>query len=142
VEKDNGEYMTMGAVGLNGANAKGIDFPNATTIRARSQKDPCKQFAGDNAHTPHWDSDKSELSYGGIVLLKIKQPAKNIRAVLSAFEEQGWPSRTPDPMLGGKNPQRLNDTCRRLNVGQAGLHFSGDGTGTGICWEPTVAKAP
>jgi hypothetical protein len=89
---------------------------------------------------PHWDTDRGELCYRGVVVKKFRQPAPNARTVLSAFQEQGWPPRIDDPLPQGRGSvvprQRLADTLRILNSNLAGLSFALDGTGEGVIWTP------
>ena len=94
------------------------------------------------ATKPHWDDEKRELYYGETLVKKFKLPAPNQRAVLVAFEEENWPGRIDDPLppkSGIESKRRLHDTINSLNRNQKKflVHFSGDGSGAGICWEPT-----
>jgi hypothetical protein len=90
---------------------------------------------------PNWDSQRQELWYAGKLVKQYRIPSPNQVAILSAFEEESWPSRIDDPL-----PQhfeidprrRLNDTIRNLNRSRITplIRFSGDGSGQGILWEP------
>jgi hypothetical protein len=88
---------------------------------------------------PRWDSARCELRFDGEVCKRFKQPAKNQKAILSAFEEEHWPSRIEDPLppLSRESDpkKRLNDTIRNLMNGCEFMHFRLDGTGTGVLWE-------
>jgi hypothetical protein len=87
---------------------------------------------------PVWDKDRGTLEYDGQLVKRIKNlgPAKNVVAVLIAFEEAHWPQRIDDPLPEGLDPRRrLNETLRSLNKNLAGIRFFADGTGKGICWE-------
>ena len=82
------------------------------------------------------------LYVGEDVVKRYRVPSPTQEAVLDAFEEEGWPDRIddplrPDPDQDGK--RHLHDTIRRLNRNRrAAIHFSGDGTGTGVLWELTL----
>jgi hypothetical protein len=89
---------------------------------------------------PHWDALRRELTVGGQIVKRFRVPAPNQEAVLSAFEEEGWPAAILDPLppqdeQDGK--QRLHDTIKSLNRSRLArvIRFSGDGTGEGAFWE-------
>jgi hypothetical protein len=87
---------------------------------------------------PRWDKKKGKLLLGDLPIRRVAGHAKNVRLVLDAFEEVGWPDRLDDPIPGrpGKlNSQRLSDTIKSLNTGLKHIRFHTDGTGEGICWE-------
>jgi hypothetical protein len=86
---------------------------------------------------PRWDPDRQELLLGRQVVKQFKVPAPNQEVVLSAFEEEGWPSRIDDPIPPHHEidpKRRLHDTIYSLNHCQktALLRFLGDGSGKGI----------
>ena len=88
---------------------------------------------------PEWNSGIGVLSLGGLLVKKYRQPAKNQRMILDAFQEEGWPQRVNDPLHGvhAADPkQRLNETVRALNENRKSdaLHFEADGTGEGVIW--------
>ena len=61
-------------------------------------------------------------------------------AVLSAFEEEGWPPAIDDPLppqVDQEPKRRLRDTIKSLNTNQLNpiLSFRGDGSGLRILWE-------
>jgi len=89
---------------------------------------------------PHWDDAKSTLTYKGQVVKKFKQPAKNQKPVLAAFETAGWPSRIADPLPSNyHNPKRLGDTVDQLNqyhITPNLMHFGMDGENAGVLWKP------
>lgn len=93
---------------------------------------------------PVWDPVRHELSLAGRVVKRFKQHSPNQEAILTAFEEEGWPGGvldplTPDPRQDPK--QRLRDTIKNLNRHQIDemIHFSGDGSGQRVLWEPVTA---
>jgi hypothetical protein len=92
-----------------------------------------------SAGIPHWDSELRVLRFGSSVVKRFRQPSPNQEALLTTFEESGWPERIDDPLhpRGEPSPkQRLRFTIWRLNRNQDRnlIKFSGDGTGEGICW--------
>jgi hypothetical protein len=89
---------------------------------------------------PVWDRDRQELRLGVVVIKRFKAPAPNQEAVLSAFEEEGWPIRVDDPIPPHRDQdpkRRLHDTITALNRNQRhyALRFTGDGSGRGVRWE-------
>ena len=87
-----------------------------------------------------WDNERRELRAGPLVVRCDRTPSPNQEAVLAAFQEEGWPPRIDDPIRpeGDMAPKpRLHDTIRCLNRHHQAdvIHFKGDGTGEGICWQ-------
>jgi hypothetical protein len=71
---------------------------------------------------------------------RFRQPAPSQETILATFEEEGWPPHIDDPLppQPGQLPkQRLHETITNLNRHQQNrlLHFLGDGTGRGVCWQ-------
>jgi len=146
------EVMAEANALLRGTVAKAAE-DRADTIPFALQE---SQFAAGTAITPHWNAESRVLSVGGRIVKRFRVPSRNQQAVLSAFEEEGWPHRIDDPLpyrAGLKAKYRLHFTIGRLNRGgaQPVIRFLGDGTGEGICWEyceaasvslPQVANAP
>ncbi|MEI8375811.1 MAG: hypothetical protein WCJ35_23560 [Planctomycetota bacterium] len=94
----------------------------------------------ETALVPQWDAESRVLFLGEQIVKRYKRPSPNQDRVLSAFEEEGWPSHVYDPLppkekVAGK--QCLHATIDWLNRNQENklLRFRGDGTGEGICWE-------
>jgi hypothetical protein len=92
--------------------------------------------------TPHWDREKSVLKLGDETIREIKRPktAKNIVAILDAFQEEGWPYKVDDPLPGGPNGVRLARAIRSLNDNLRQIKFHGDGSGEGISWDVDGAE--
>ncbi len=96
---------------------------------------------------PAWDSERRLLRFNGMPVKHFKWTAQNQEAILTAFEEEGWPPRIDDPLPPHDeqdSKRRLSDTIKCLNRKQDNsiIHFRGDGTGEGIIWEvvdPQVA---
>ncbi|WP_037253941.1 hypothetical protein [Rhodopirellula sp. UBA1907] len=89
---------------------------------------------------PTWDPDRHELTFQGKLVKRFRWPATNQEVVLSAFQEEAWPSRIDDPLPGADDlepKRRLSDTIKCLNRNQqySLLRFRGDGTGEGIIWD-------
>ncbi len=89
---------------------------------------------------PHWDDDSRILRLDERLVKRFKWRAMNQELILSAFHEDGWPTRIDDPLPPKPeldSQRRLSDTIRSLNRKQQNhlIHFRGDGTGEGITWE-------
>jgi len=87
--------------------------------------------------TPTWDSLRRELRVGSVIVKCYRCPAPSQEVVLTAFQHEGWPFRIDDPFPSDSGRDRLHDTINHLNRNQvnSALHFGGDGTGRGICWQ-------
>jgi hypothetical protein len=104
---------------------------------------PADNHANGTTHVagkPRWDGARRELSLNGTVVKRFRVPAQNQEVILNAFEEEGWPDHIDDPLPGSDDIDpltRLHDAINRLNGRQTHrlLHFSGNGTGTGVSWE-------
>jgi len=89
---------------------------------------------------PHWDAMRRELIVGGQVVKRFRRPAPNQEAVISAFEEEGWPPAIFDPLPPDAEQdckQRLHNTIKALNHSRLArvIRFRGDGTGQRVVWE-------
>ncbi|MFO0811484.1 MAG: hypothetical protein U0746_22880 [Gemmataceae bacterium] len=89
---------------------------------------------------PRWDAARRELWFRGRLVKRFRQAAENQTRIIDAFEQRGWPPRIDDPMPpedGVVSEERLHETIKALNRNQKyrGLHFGGDGLGTGVLWE-------
>lgn len=100
----------------------------------------------DGSLRPRWLGDCQELLLGDRLIKKFRRPAPNQIAILTAFENTGWPHHVGNPLstdLDGDAVERLHDAIKRLNCRQHTpvLRFHGDGTGAGVTWElvPTIA---
>lgn len=82
-----------------------------------------------------WNKDTGTLSLGGRVVRRVSsvKKAKNIVAILDAFEEEAWPARVSSP-IRNPDPMVMRDAIRSLNKGLTGIVFEADGTGEGIRW--------
>jgi hypothetical protein len=107
-------------------------------IESQSQ-DPVRKMSPDKIMSsevtvPRWDSESMILFLGKQIARRVSMKAKNVLAVLNAFQEDGWPFKIDDPLPGGRNPERLRDTLKQLNKDLKHLRFSADGSGEGIVW--------
>ena len=71
---------------------------------------------------PKWDAELRELRLGSQLLRRFRQRASCQEAILSAFEEEGWPARIDDPLppkSGHDAKRRLHSTIENLNRGVA-----------------------
>src|SRR5262245_37610918 len=71
--------------------------------------------------TPRWDAALHELWFCNLLVKRYRQKADNQKAVLAAFEEQGWPKKIDDPIPGKRGfsaEKRLADTVAALNKHQ------------------------
>jgi hypothetical protein len=101
---------------------------------------------GTDPEVPCWDQDRRMLFFGGQLVKRFRWQAVNQEAILSAFQEEGWPTRIDDPLTPSQEivaKRRLSDTIKCLNRGRANplLRFGGDGTGEGVIWEPLAQRA-
>jgi hypothetical protein len=83
---------------------------------------------------PSWDKEACELRYHGEVVRKLRRTAKKPITVLTAFEEDSWPTRIASPLPRNAD---LREVIRVLNTRLKLLRFEADGSGTGICWKPS-----
>jgi hypothetical protein len=84
---------------------------------------------------PQFDSMTGELTFRGELIREYAKRAKNVVAVLNALETACWPRCIGDPLPGGKNAERINNTVRSLNRGLMGIKFHAGGDGMSIRWK-------
>ena len=123
----------------------GVELAESLGARKRSCQSmpPSQGPTGDPApdrSVPSWDRERRVLCVDGHVVKQFKQPSPSQEAILTAFEEEGWPPAIDDPL----SPQpeqdakhRLRKTILKLNGHQEDrrLHFRGDGSGERVLWE-------
>ena len=79
---------------------------------------------------PVWNSDLSELSFGGEVVRKYRATAKCC-VILGCFQDDGWPEKIDNPL----NPEDdLGKSVQTLNNNLSRIRFERDGSGKGIIW--------
>ena len=88
---------------------------------------------------PLWDRDRGVLWWAGVVVKRVRPDGANQRAVLDAFQAQGWPAFVADPLThcrGIRVKTRLRQTIRSLNERLAGpFRFRAGGPLRGVLWE-------
>jgi len=89
---------------------------------------------------PAWDARSRELRVGEFLVKEFRVPAENQGLVLSAFEEEDWPTYIDDPLPMKSEiapKQRLHNAITRLNGNQLVpiLRFHGNGNGDAIGWQ-------
>jgi hypothetical protein len=90
---------------------------------------------------PRWDGDLGQLWCGDHLIKEYREEAENQKAVLAAFQGEGWRHRIDDPLPSMRNEKRakrrLRDTITGLNqdhITPGVMRFRGDGTGKGVNW--------
>lgn len=83
---------------------------------------------------PVWDRETRTLSFEGVVIRSIRslKVAKNVVAILDAFEGHRWPSRIMNPT--GDVGQPVHDAVKSLNNGLTKISFHVDNDGQQITW--------
>lgn len=75
---------------------------------------PHDSKASKDRQQPNWDGSRRQLWWRGTMIKHFRVPAANQEAVLSAFEEQGWPPRIVDPIppgIGDESPPAPAGHC-------------------------------
>jgi len=110
--------------------------PKPTTANPGTEPKPS------SGAVPHWDHEARELRYRGRVVRTVMRPrlARNIVAILRAFEKAGWPSRIADPLKRQSSDETRRRDVHNLNnkLDRTLMFFACDGDGTGFLWK----KAP
>lgn len=81
---------------------------------------------------PRWDAVLRVLTWNNANVVAYARLAPNQAMILSAFEEEGWPTRIDDPLPRGQLRQTLKDLQKKFK--DAPITFRADGTGEGILW--------
>ena len=132
-------FEAAGGFSLTGRTCFTLTDIGIELLREQRLSEP-RHCADDSCVRPEWDEVRHELRLGDIIVKKFKWRAANQEAILSAFEEEGWPPHIDDPLppISEKDPKRrLSDAIKCLNRKQlnALIRFCGDGTGEGLYWE-------
>lgn len=93
------------------------------------------ELAEDEAPRPRWDREAGRLFYRGDSIRSVSARGTNIRPILDAFQEEGWPARINNPLPGGEDSKKLRETLDSLREGLSGIDFFADGTAAGILWQ-------
>ncbi len=140
-----GEANAVGGVSARGAAETVLAGAKPVARSPRSSHPAVSDVPVANKPTwiPHWDADDRTLYVGHLVVKEYRVRSPNQEAVLSAFEEEGWPHYIDDPLspVADQSPkQRLRDTIKCLNANQKNrlIRFRGDGTGERVRWEATL----
>jgi hypothetical protein len=119
----------------------GLSLVKTGFDEAQSGQFPLSDISVRNENAfPRWDCNERTLYLGRQIVKQYRVPSPNQEALLSAFQEEGWPRFIHDPLIpvADLDPkQRLRDTTRCLNANQKHrlIRFRGDGTGERVCWE-------
>jgi hypothetical protein len=91
----------------------------------------------ENVSKPRWLKDKRELWFEGQIVRQIRNAtrAKNIIAILDAFEDSGWPTQIDDPVTSGGDSSQRRRTIESLNKDLKRVRFSCAGDGESFRWE-------
>jgi hypothetical protein len=120
--------------------AQQLGRASGLVIQPQAEGGPVVPAEGESYLLPHWDADLRELRLRSLLIKSFTRPAPNQETILTAFEEEGWPSRIYNPLSPPLNQdckQRLHDAVTRLNRHQQHplIHFRSDNNGEGIRWE-------
>lgn len=91
---------------------------------------------------PIWRRDVGKLYFQGAIIRTVNSPtkARNIAAILDAFQCAGWPPRIPSPITIA-DAQRIREAVYSLRRGLTGIDFEADKGG--IRWKVrTAAQLP
>ena len=95
---------------------------------------------------PVYDVQLRQLRVGQVVTRVYRQAAQNQEALLQAFQKAGWKRRIKAPKSLCDDKRTLRETLDQLNTPQKNrpklIHFSGDGTGSGVIWDWVDQAAP
>jgi hypothetical protein len=86
--------------------------------------------------SPSWQKGLGILRYRGEIVREVKEAAKNVRRILDAFEEAGWPDEIFDPLPPTKAKDRRRRTVETLNKDLRLIRFRSTGHGKRIAWAP------
>jgi hypothetical protein len=91
----------------------------------------------ENLSKPRWLKEKRELWFEGKIVRQIRNAsrAKNIIAILDAFEDSGWPTQIDDPVTSGGDSSQRRRTIESLNKDLKRIRFSCAGDGDSFRWE-------
>jgi hypothetical protein len=84
---------------------------------------------------PVWNDSAGELRLNGELVREVVPRAKNVRLILNAFQEDGWPIRVDSPLPGGRNSRALREAVRNLKDRITRIEFFCDGKGEGVRWQ-------
>ena len=85
---------------------------------------------------PSWQKGLGILRYRGEIVREVKPEATNVRLILDAFEEAGWPDEIFDPLPVTEAKDRRRRAVETLNKDLRLIRFRSTGHGRRIAWEP------
>lgn len=85
---------------------------------------------------PSWHKQLGELRYRGELIREVKPEAANLRTILDAFQEDGWPNEIYDPLPPTEASARRRRAVATLNKDLRLIRFYSTGNGRRIGWEP------
>jgi len=83
---------------------------------------------------PRWDRQRRELWFGQRLCIRFERVPVDQGRILDAFEEQGWPDRTDDPLRRGILRDTMKNLQKSLRDADAPIKFGGDGSGKAVTW--------
>ena len=130
---------TCPAPPANGPHSLSMNGAAAASLNPDLNEQQCECALQNNSIEPKWNGERHLLRVGDKIVKEFKVPSANQEAILTAFEEEGWPERIDDPLtpVGRIDPKRrLHDAIKGLNRNQKNslIRFRGDGTGEGVQW--------
>jgi hypothetical protein len=109
---------------------RGIKIPTKDVVEA---VDRAARQALYGMGKPRWDPATRKLFLGSQEVGCFTAKAENLKKVLDAFQEEGWPPRIDDPLERSNYGERRHDTVRDLNEKVSLIKFASDDCG--IRWE-------
>lgn len=139
-------YQSHGTVGM-WMEARNVSLERATIEVARGLNLMSEETAGwllrelgeeDTTAPPSdpvWYPDRGELRLGNRLIRRVRMTRHptNIRLIIDAFEEAGWPARLDNPLGYGK--KELYETLRNLNNNLKVIRFRAQEDGEAVVWE-------
>ena len=108
------------------------DLDQRWLLRETGEGEP----ASPESDIPIWNRTRGELTFRGEVVRHVPriEVAKNIVAILDAFQERAWPESIGDPLPEGPDSQRKRETIASLNKRLTRIRFHSAGTELDIRW--------
>lgn len=109
-----------------------FDYQELLAVIAPAEVAALKVPAG----RPVWNRKLGQLSLNGKVIRRVSGPqrAKNIVAILDAFEAHKWPVSIKTPKSLYRVTHDLGQTVKSLNRKLEDIRFERDGSASGVCW--------
>jgi hypothetical protein len=84
---------------------------------------------------PRWDAASGKLYFRGEIVRTVTRRGTNMRLILDAFDDAGWPLWIYNPLPGGADSGKLRQTLYDLRKTLKAINLIPDGTATGILWQ-------